>query len=242
MKRTERRHLKENELESLARQAREAFEGRRRETTWAVAAIVIVGAVALGVVAWRDHVNSRAHAMLAEATTVMDTRVGAPIAPGTPGAGPSFPSDAERSKAAVAKFRAAADAYPSSDAGLYARYQEGSLQLALGAPAEAAKAFQQVIDRDGNGVYGQSARLGLAEAQAQEGQYDQAINGFKQLALLKDGAMPVDGVLMQLGRTYLQAGKRADAQQTFNRIVEEFPDSAFSSDAKRELDNLKKTT
>jgi outer membrane protein assembly factor BamD (BamD/ComL family) len=53
--------------------------------------------------------------------------------------------------------------------------------------------------------------------------------------------MPVDAILMQLGRTYLEAGKRSDAQQTFNRIVEEFPDSAFSSDAKRELDNLKKT-
>ena len=28
---------------------------------------------------------------------------------------------------------------------------------------------------------------------------------------------------MQLGRTYLDAGKRADAQQTFNRLVEEYP-------------------
>jgi predicted negative regulator of RcsB-dependent stress response len=241
MKRTERRHLKENELETLARQVREAFEGRGREMTWVVAAIVIVGAVVLGVVAWRKHVDWRAHTMLADATAVMDTRVGAPIAPGTPGAGPSFPSDAERAKAAIVKFRAVADAYPSSDAGLYARNQEGALQLTLGAPAEASKAFQQVIDRDRNGLYGQSARLGLAEAQVQAGQYDRAIDGFKQLTLQKDGAIPVDGVLMQLGRAYLQAGKRTDAQQTFNRIVEEFPDSAFSGDAKRELDNLKKT-
>ena len=28
---------------------------------------------------------------------------------------------------------------------------------------------------------------------------------------------------MQLGRTYLEAGKTTDAQQTFNRLVEEFP-------------------
>jgi TolA-binding protein len=46
---------------------------------------------------------------------------------------------------------------------------------------------------------------------------------------------------MQLGQTYLEAGKPTDAQQTFNRIVEEFPDSPFSVDARRELDNLKKT-
>ena len=33
----------------------------------------------------------------------------------------------------------------------------------------------------------------------------------------------------------------ANAQQTFNRVVEEFPDSPFNADAKRELDALKKT-
>jgi outer membrane protein assembly factor BamD (BamD/ComL family) len=46
---------------------------------------------------------------------------------------------------------------------------------------------------------------------------------------------------MQLGRTYLDAGKRADAQQTFNRLVEEYPESPFTVDAKRELDTLKKS-
>jgi outer membrane protein assembly factor BamD (BamD/ComL family) len=45
---------------------------------------------------------------------------------------------------------------------------------------------------------------------------------------------------MQLGRTYLQAGKRADAQQTFNRLVEEFPDSTFAGDARKEIETLKK--
>ncbi len=46
---------------------------------------------------------------------------------------------------------------------------------------------------------------------------------------------------MQLGRTYLDAGKRAEAQQTFTRLVEEYPESPFTGDAKKELDGLKKT-
>ena len=98
-----------------------------------------------------------------------------------------------------------------------------------------------MIAGNGDGFYGQMARLGLAEAQARAGQYDQAINAFKELAQRKDGPLPVDGILMQLGRTYLEAGKRADAQQTFNRLVEEYPESPFTADAKRELDTLKKT-
>jgi TolA-binding protein len=85
------------------------------------------------------------------------------------------------------------------------------------------------------------ARLGLAEAQVRAGQYDAAITTFKDLAQRKDGPLPVDGILMQLGRTYVEAGKRVEAQQTFNRLVEEFPDSPFSGDARKALDTLKKT-
>jgi outer membrane protein assembly factor BamD (BamD/ComL family) len=85
------------------------------------------------------------------------------------------------------------------------------------------------------------ARLGLAEAYARSGQFEQAITAFKELAQRKDGQLPVDGILMQLGRTYRDAGKVADAQQTFNRIIEEFPDSPFNADAKRELEALKKS-
>jgi outer membrane protein assembly factor BamD (BamD/ComL family) len=46
---------------------------------------------------------------------------------------------------------------------------------------------------------------------------------------------------MQLGRTYRDAGKATEAHQTFNRVVEEFPESPFSGDARRELESLKKS-
>jgi outer membrane protein assembly factor BamD (BamD/ComL family) len=51
--------------------------------------------------------------------------------------------------------------------------------------------------------------------------------------------MPTDAVLMQLGRAYLAAGKKTEARQTFTRIVDEFPDSQYVPDARRELDSLK---
>jgi predicted negative regulator of RcsB-dependent stress response len=241
MKRTERHHLKENELDRLARQARETVGTWKRETTVAIAAVVIVGAGVLGYVAWKDRINSRAEAMLAEALAVTEVRVGAPVAPGTPGAGPSFATERARSEAALVKFKAAADAYPDADAGIFARYRQAGVEMELGNTQQAAPTYQQVIDRAGDRIYGQMARLGLAEAQARSGQYDQAINTFKELAQRKDGPLPVDGILMQLGLAYRDAGKKADAQQTFNRLVEEYPDSPFGMDAKKELESLKKT-
>jgi TolA-binding protein len=241
MKRAERHHLKENELRTFARRAAETMEARGRESTIILVAVVVVAALALGYLAWRERVQGKAHALLADAMTVAEARIGPPPAPGTPAGSLYFPTERERAQAALTKFKIAADAYPSTDAGIYARYQEAATSLALGNSMQAAGVFQQVINSAGNDFYGQMARLGLAEAQARAGQYDQAINAFKEMSQRKDGPLPVDGILLQLGRTYLDAGKRADAQQTFNRLVEEYPESPFSGDAKRELEMLKKT-
>jgi TolA-binding protein len=240
MKSKERHHLKENELRNLARRAGLTVSERRRETTGLVAIVVVVGGLALGYYGWREHVQTKAHALLADAMAVQDARVGPPPAPGTPAGSLYFPTERERSQAALTKFKIAADAYPSTDAGIYARYQEGATSLALGSTPGAIAAYELVIKEAGDGFYGQMARLGLAEAQARAGQYDTAINTFKELAQRKDGPLPVDGILMQLGRTYLDAGKRADAQQTFNKLVEEYPESPFTGDARKELETLKK--
>jgi TolA-binding protein len=241
LKRTERRHLKNNELEQLAAQARGALEARKQETTYALVAVVIVAALAIGYFAWRDRTQNRAHGLLADAMEVSDARIGAPAAPGTPNAGLSFPTERDRAQAALAKFKAVADRYPSSEDGIFARYQMAAAYMTLGDTQAAAKTYQEVIDRGGSGIYGQMGRLGLAEAQARGGKYDDAIKQFTELSQKKDGPLPVDGILMQLGRTYVDAGKRSEAQQTFNRLVTEYPDSPFGADARKALDNLKKT-
>jgi TolA-binding protein len=241
MKTKERHHLKENELRNFAVQAGQTMAERRKETTTLIVAAAVVAALAIGYFGWRDHVQTKAHGLLAQAMAVQDARVGPPPAPGTPAGGLYFPTERERSQAALTRFKIAADAYPSTDAGVYARYQEGATSLALGSTPGAITAYEQVIKESGDNFYGQMARLGLAEAQVRAGQYDPAINTFNELAQRKDGRLPVDGILMQLGRTYLEAGKRADAQQTFNRLVEEYPESPYTGDARKEIETLKKT-
>jgi TolA-binding protein len=241
MKRTERHHLKENELAHLAGAARDAVESRKNLLLPALIAIVVVAAGAIGYFAWRGRVEGRAHTLLAEALIVGDARIGPPAATGQPSTGLSFNTVREKNQAALTKFKVVADQYPSTEAGLFARYREGTTFMALGTPASAVTSYQQVIDRGGNSLYAQMAKLGLAEAQAQTGQYDAAINALKDLSQRNDSQIPLDGVLIRLGRTYLDAGKTTEAEQTFNRIVSEFPDSPFMADARRELDQLKRT-
>jgi tetratricopeptide (TPR) repeat protein len=239
MKRAERQRLKQNDLGELTRQVQEVFEERQGELAKIAGVVLVVGAVVLGYWAWHQREQQGSQKLLADAMVVAEARIGPPAA-ATGGTGLTFPTERERAQAALTKFKAAADAYPTSDAGLFARYQEASTQVVLGNPAEAAKAYQVVIDSAGSRLIGQTARLGLAAAHARGGQFDQAITTYKELAQRKDGGLPIDGILMELGRVYRDAGRAGEAQQTFNRLIEEFPDSPFNADAKRELDALKK--
>jgi predicted negative regulator of RcsB-dependent stress response len=240
MKRTERRHLKNDELTQFAATVTEIVDERRREITAIVVAVLLVGGSALGYYLWRDHVQSAAHTALADALAVEEAPVGPPANPDQPDKGLHFATDRAKEQAALTKYKVVADGYPSTDAGIYARYREASAWMTLGSPAEAMTCYQQVIDRAGGDVYGEMARLGLAEAQAQSGQVDQALATYSSITAKKDSQLPMDGILMEMARTYLDAGKTTEAQQTFTRLVQEYPESSFSAEAKQILDSLKK--
>src|SRR5471032_1311025 len=63
MKSTERKHLKENELRTFARQAVHTVSERRGETTVIIAIAAVVGALALGYFGWHEHVQTKALAL-----------------------------------------------------------------------------------------------------------------------------------------------------------------------------------
>jgi TolA-binding protein len=134
---------------------------------------------------------------------------------------------------------ATADAYPSTAAGLSARYQAASVLVSLGRDNDAAQRFQEVADKAGTGLHGRVARLGLADVQVRQGKFDLAIATYKELAATAKDDLPVDGVLMALGRAYVAAGKKTEAGQTFKRIGDEFPTSPYAVDAKKALETLK---
>src|SRR5580704_4443389 len=110
MKRAERHHLKENELQRLAVLARRLYLEHQREGGALLVGAAVIAVIAGGYFVWHERVQSRAHALLADAVVVQDARV---TAPGTPAAAGSYPTERARMQAAVTKFKAAADAYPS---------------------------------------------------------------------------------------------------------------------------------
>ncbi len=205
--------------------------------------VVMVAGVG-GYFAWRNSVEARAHTQLAAALAVEEARVGPPAAFGTQApTGMSFVSQREKNQAALTKFKEVADAYPNSDAGLFARYRQGATYMALGAPKSA----------DPRPISRSSTRAATASTPRWPGSDSprrrrrtattrRPSTASATCHSARTGQLPVDGVLMRLARTQAEAGKASDAEQTFNRVVRSSPIRSFAPDARKELDQLKKAS
>jgi TolA-binding protein len=247
MKRSERHHLKENEVALSVARAREQFEAHRQKIIGGAIVVVVLLAALGGYFWWRQRVDTESRAMLADAMAIDQAQVVPPPAPPAPGQPANaantvpppgtYPSEQAKLQAALPKFMAAADAYPNSQAGIAARYYAAACLVALGRPKEAIERYREVVDRADDSLYGDMARLGLAEAEVEAGQYDAAIKEYREL--VTKPSVPTDAVLMQLGRAYERSGKRTEAKQAFQRILDEFPQSQYTQVAKRELEAVK---
>src|SRR5215510_12131941 len=167
MKRSERRHLKENELTHAFHEASSRLAEQRRMLGLAGAAALIIAVLGLGYWAWHTRTEVRAEVMLSDALTVMQSPVEVPKPDATgkivqaPG---SYPTVASRAEAGLAKFTQVFNAYPSTRAGLAARYYAGAALAVLGRPQEAATRYQEVVDKAGTkDFYGAMAQLGVVE-------------------------------------------------------------------------------
>ena len=248
MKRSERHRLKENELSETLRHTVEGLSQYGRVLLAGIVLAAVVLAAAGGYWGWRSRTEGRARGLLSAALTIAEAQVVAPPAPAPGAAGDqkppaqppgTYPSARARSEALLPKVMEVATGYPSTQAGLAARYYAAGTLAALGRTDEAIARFQEVIAAGGAGsFYGRMAELGIIDAEIGAARYDRAIAACQQLINRKDDQLPLDGLLEQLGRAYVGAGKTAEATQTFNRLTKEFSGSPYADEARRQLDSL----
>jgi len=156
------------------------------------------------------------------------------------GATGSFATEDAKLTAALPKLKAAADAFPDSEAGITARYHLAGAFASLGRHEDAIKEFEDVARRAGNSsLYGRMARMGKADTQARAGQLDPAIATWKDMASAGADQFPVDAILMELARAYVQKGDKEEARKTFTQIVEQHPESPYTPEARAQLEELK---
>ncbi|MCC6163571.1 MAG: tetratricopeptide repeat protein [Acidobacteria bacterium] len=245
MDKAEREFLKHNEAaDALGTLGVLLAEHGRTIALGTVAVLLLVGGF-FGYRAFTARTEERAQTQLAAALEVMSAPLGSAIdlTAAAPPSTETYPTALARADAALKQLLATADAYARTDAGLRARYYAASLYAETDRPQEAATAFTQVRDQAGAPtLLGRMAALGLASMQVRQQQFDPAIALLQELSQRRDGPLPTDAVLVQLADAYQAAGRAAEAAQTLQRVVDEFPQSPYAADARQRVEALQATT
>jgi hypothetical protein len=246
MKRIERHKLKENDFAHSVARTREMVMQRQREVTTLVIAIVTVVLAIGGYAGYRGARNSKSTTLLATALATAEAPVIAPPPP-APGSPPpvqapgTFRTERERLDASLPLLQRAADGYPDTDAGITARFRLAATLAELERHSEAEQRYKEVIDKTSRkNIYHDTARLGAAQERLAQGRADEAMSALRDLATDTQSQLPADGVLMQLGHAALAAGKHDEATRAFTRVVDEFPQSPYASEAKEQVAAIKK--
>ena len=138
-------------------------------------------------------------------------------------------------EASLSELERLAESEGNSLEGRTARYYAGVCQRALADYEAAAASFEQVRGR--NDLLAELATLGLAGVQRSSGKGEEAALAYRSL-LDGSGELPLDPVLFELGVLEEEQGRPEAAVSLYERIVEEYPASAFRDLAETRKERL----
>jgi tetratricopeptide (TPR) repeat protein len=235
-----KRQIREDEFKSGIEHTIEWLRTHAEQVRVALIVAVVAGGILLGLSAFRSQRTRSSEAAFAAALETFQAPVESELAEGAdrPG-GTVFGNAEEKFKRAAAGFDGVARQWPSLPAGRRARYYAALCRVELGDFDNARAALNEVAShRDESALEAALARMALADLDQRSGQVDKAVDAYRQMA--DDSALPLprDYALMRLASTLESARRSQEAGQSYRRLVEEFPQSVYATEARRRMEHL----
>jgi tetratricopeptide (TPR) repeat protein len=225
-----RKNLKRNDLADTVGRTVDYVSSHRKGVTEAAAIVAGLVLVAAAVYLVKTYREGRAGRELSAGLAALQ----APLAtdPGASTAAQSFPDGTARDKAADEHFRKAAG-YGSTAPG-----RAASVILAARAekPAAAEATFSKAA-RDAKSETAAAAEIDSARLLVSQGKATEAIERLKRAIEAPGATIPKDALLFTLAQVYEGSGATSDARATYQRIVNDYPNSPYRADARQKLPN-----
>jgi tetratricopeptide (TPR) repeat protein len=211
-----RQALKHDQFVDTTKHGLEWATDNRRSVI--VTSSILLGAiivVVLGVVLYNSRA-SQASVAFGAAMQAYQTPLAAPGQPVPPGV-KTYPSVAERAKAANELFMGVADKYGMTPDGRVSRYFGGLTYMEEGQNAPAESTLKQVAS-GWNGDLAALAKLSLAQLYRQTGRDPQAIDLYNELAAKPTNTVPPGLAQLQLAELYEAQNKPEMAKKIYAQL------------------------
>jgi len=206
-----------------------------RTIIYAVCGALALALVVLLVLQFLNHRSVKASEALASAMEAYE----APIGEEAEGEELSFPDEATRMTQAKELFEGVNADYGSTSAGSVALIYLARMAADQGDLSTAQQHWQEYVDREGNDIVSAQLRLNLLDLERLEEGGPEAVAS-KLQAMLDEGkkSLPEDVLLFELAMTLENLSRNEEALTYYQRIIDEFPQSQYSTLARQKSAKL----
>ena len=215
MSRISRKQMKRNEMAETVGSVVEYTRDHTRTLLWAAVCVVVLLALVAAFFVWRGQRSAGATSALAAAMAIEE---------GDPTAGE--------------QFQKVIDKYPSSGAADVARLYLAGFAVAEADEAKARELWRIAADEGGDTALGQQARLNLWELDRSQGRHQELLAEIRSQLAEEAPVLPADQLLYQLALTLEGAGDDLEARDTYQRLLDEHPQSILRGLAQQRADRL----
>ncbi len=203
---------------------------------WRQAAVGLGGVLAVALVWWgvTTFMGSRSEGgaqALTQALTVYESPVGAAAT----GGASSFATDTQRLDAAEKAFQSVKSKYWLTPQAGIADLYLARIAADRGDAALAIRRLGEITSKRSNSPLVRLAMLDLIRLRVARGEGQQLVGELEAMASGKDPRLPRDTALFELGRIWEREGKPEEANRLYRKLIEDFPESPYRTDAQQRL-------
>ena len=235
MQRVTRHQIKRNELAEAVERTVHYTEDHLRLVGIAVGAVVLVVLAVLGVRWFLKGRAAEADEALAAAVRVHQAPVGVPAPKPEDPKEPSFADETARRARAKQLFEEVREGYGMSDAAGVAAVYLGQIAVAEGQLDDARELWEEYLNDDDDSLLASQTRLNLMALDRQQGKGEELVRQLQEMLDEPEPSLPQDVVLFELATTYEQLGRQPEADEAYQRIVTEHPQSPYRQSAQQKV-------
>jgi len=233
-----RKEIKRDDFAAAVGRSVDYAESHVRTLVYAIAGLVLLVVLGLAVYYYRGHLQQGASEALAKATAVYQAPVVATGAKPADPVEPSFPTQAARQARAKEMLQKVRDDYGSTSAADVAGLYLAQIAVEEGKLDEARKMWTDFVDDHGDSILAGEARINLLDLDRKEGKGEQVVTDLRAMLEKAEAPLPQDVILVEIGKTLEQLKRPQEAAQSYQRVVDEFPQSPYHQEAQQKVTAL----
>jgi predicted negative regulator of RcsB-dependent stress response len=140
--------------------------------------------------------------------------------------------------AAETGFREVAERFGRTAQADVARLYLARIALQRGDVDDARSALIRLADRNRDTALGQLVALDLIKLRIASGQGSEVASELESMVVGRGGELPRDVALYELAEVYREEQQPEQAREYYQKLVDEFPESAYSAPARQRLGEL----